>query len=507
MEPNLHEYPYTSYEDGCGCNMGCFMGMCHRAGVKLAVVGDSLQLLDKNNFVLSQVKIAIAQSALKDELGNNITAYIIDAGTRENTVVFTKGNGDEIVITVPYAEVAKYDKSGNEIDDYIIDVQAVGDTLAITRGDGVTYSVTCPYATKAFTDVNSKPLTTYAASMEVSGNNVILKDSMGTVISTITVHFAERAAADENGNNIRESYASVLQAGTTTIKLIAKSGDILSEITVPYATSALKDTNGNEFLKDYAESLVVDNDGKRLDLLAHDGTLLSAITVPFSTLSTDATNAIERAEIVGDQLILTTYGGVVTRLTIPYAIRALNDNDSNEITKTYVHNVIQDPVTGEITFYDAEGTALCSLIPRARIAEYDTYNNLIADYIKTLVYDAQNDYLVVTHGTGTSETIVIQYATKALKDTQGNIIKNVYHKTLFIELDNENRYNLVGLNGEGSEITRLVLPELTSAADGGIVVNNHQISLTNEVQSRIYDFTYNAVDEEIEVSVHTLTEP
>ena len=488
MEPNLHEYPYTSYEDGC--NMGCFMGMCHRAGVKLAVVGDSLQLLDKNNFVLSQVKIAIAQSALKDELGNNITAYIINAGAREDTVVFTKGNGDEIVVTVPFATTARYDKSGNEIDDYIIDVQAVGDNLAITRGDGVTYTVTCPYATKAFTDVNNKPLTTYAASMEVSGNNVILKDGMGTVISTITVHFAERAAADENGNNIRESYAAVLQAGTTTVKLIAKSGDILSEITVPYSTSSLKDTNGNEFLKDYAESLVIDNDGKRLDLLAHDGTLLSSITVPFSTLSTDATNAIERAEIVGDQLVLTTYAGVVTRLTIPYAIRSLNDGDSNEITKTYVHNVVQDPVTGEITFYDAEGTALCALTPRARIAEYDTYNNLIADYIKTLVFDNQSDYLVATHGDGTTDTIVVNYATKAWKDTQGNIIKNTYVAFLANVVDNEGEWVLVAYNGEGSEIFRLKVvankaqkDQLGNVIDTfyahGLFISGYELALTD----------------------------
>lgn len=484
----LHEYPFTSYEGGC--NMGCFMGLCHKAGVKLAVVGDSLQLLDRNNFVLSQVKIQIAQAALKDELGNDITAYIINAGTREDTVVLTKGNGDEIVITVPYATKATKDSENQDIVSYLRNLTVSGDKLRATRGDGSAFEITVPYATKAFTDVNDKPLTTYGASLEVAGNNVILKDGMGTIIDTITVHYAERAAADQNGNNIMEEYGAVLQAGTTTIKLISKSGDILNEITVPYSTMSLQDTNGNAFLHDYAETLVVDNDGKRLDLLAHDGTLLSAVTVPFSTLATDATNAIERAEIVGDQLVLTTYGGVITRLTIPYAIRALNDNDSNEITKTYVHNVVQDPVTGEITFYDAEGTALCALTPRARIAEYDTYNNLIADYIKTLVFDNQSDYLVATHGDGTTDTIVVNYSNKAWKDTQGNIIKNTYIAFVTNVTDNEGEWVMIFYNGSGAELFRLKVvankaqkDQLGNVIDTfyahGISINNYSLSLTD----------------------------
>ena len=499
----VHDYPYTDHS----CSMGCFMGMCHKAGVKLAFVGDMLQLLDKNNFVLSSVKIDVATTAIKDEDGNYIRAYIIDAGTREDTVVLTKGNGDEIVITVPYAEKARYDMNGHELNDYVIGLSTAGDKLVVTRGDNVTYELTIPYATKALQDVNEKYLTTYAASLEVSGNDLILRDGMGTIINQITVHYAERATSDENGNNIRETYANDLQVGTTTVKLISKAGDLLSEITVPYATSSLKDTDGNLFLHDYAETLVVDNDGKRLDLLAHDGTLLSAVTVPFSTLSTDATNALERVEVVGDQIVFTTYGGVVTRITVPYAIRALNDGESNEIAETYVHNVIQDAVTGEISFYDAKGNVLCSFTPNCRIAMYDDANNYLQDYIKTLVFDNQSKYLIATHGSGVADSIRIDYATAAWTDDINNIIKNVYVKTLFIEEDNEGRWNLVALNGEGSEIHRLILPELVGAADGGIVVSNHQISLTNEVQSRIYDFTYNALDEEIEVSVHTLTEP
>lgn len=501
----LHEYPYTQYED-CG-DMGCFMGLCKRVGVKLAVVGDSLQLLDRHNFVLSQVKIYQATVALQDEEGHDLTAYIINAGVRDEHVIFTKGNGEQIVIDVPKATVAENDTEGNAITSYLKNMIVSGDALHVTRGDGSSFDVIVPFAIKAATTVDDKPLTTLAASMEVSGQNIILKDSRDNVISTIRCYWSDRAQADENGNNIRETYANSLIAGTTTIKLISKAGDVLSELQVPYSVTSSQDENGNLFLHDYAETLTIDNDGKRLDLLAHDGTLLSAVRVPWSDLSEHSNKAIERAEIVGDQIVFTTYEGTVVRLTIPYALRCDKDGLSNVITDTYLTRVTQDPVTGQLDFYNAEQEIVCSLVPDARRATYDGLDNVISDYIKTIVFDSQSKYLIATHGTGQSDSIRIEYSTMSWKDDIGNIIKNVYHKTLFIELDNENRYNLVGLNGEGSEITRLVLPELTGAADGGIVVNNHQISLTNEVQSRIYDFTYNANDEEIEVSVHTLTEP
>lgn len=504
-----HDFPYTEYESG-GCSLGCMMRCMHRVGVKLAFNNGMLELLDRNNFVLDSVKILWAESATYDDDNRPIKAYLISAGTRNNFLVVQNGNGEETLITIPYAETAKYTVDGDEINAFIKGFAIDGDQVKVTLGNGTSLLYTIPYATKAFTDVNSKPLTTYAAELAVAGNDLVLKDGMGTVINQITVHFSERAAADENGANIRENYAASLITGSTTLKLMSKANDLLSEITVPYSTSALQDTNGNLFLHDYAETLTVDNDGKRLDLLAHDGTLLSAVTVPWATLSLDAQNAIERVEIVGDEIVFTTYSGVVTRCTIPYSIRALNDNASNEITKTYVHNVMQDAVTGEISFYDAEENVLCALTPNSRIAMYDDHNNYLADYIKSVAWDSQNKYVKVTNGQNAVTSFVVEYAQAAWKDDLtpvGNIIKNVYVKTLFIELDNENRYNLVALNGEGSEIHRLILPELVGAAAGGIEVNNHQISLTTEVKDRIYDFDYVAEDERLDISTHVLTTP
>ena len=473
----LHEYPFTQYED---CSLGCFMGLCKRVGVKLAVVGDSLQLLDRNNFILSQVKIYQATVALQDEEGHDLTAYIINAGVRDEHVVFTKGNGDQIVIDVPKAEVAEKDSEGNDITSYLMNMIVSGDKLHVTRGDGSSFEVTVPFAVKAATTVDDIPLTALAASMEVSGQNIILKDSRDNVISTIRCAWSDRAQSDENGNNIRENYGSALQAGTTTIKLISKSGDVLSEITVPYSTTSTYSPSGAEFDAEFGAHLVIDADGKSVDLTAQNGQLLNKIIVPFSTLATDATNAIERAEINGDQLVLTTFGGTVIRLTCPYSVRSLKDNASNVITTHYAHSMTQDPVTGKITLWDAEGNALSELVPTANVAQYDTYSNLIADYIKTLVFDNQSDYLVATHGDGTVDSIVVGYSTKAYKDLRNNAIHDTYIAFVTNVIDGDGEWVMIFYNGEGAEKFRLkvVANKAQKDAAGNIITEFYVHSLT-----------------------------
>lgn len=502
---DLHDFPYTEYESG-GCqNLGCMMRMCHKVGVKLAFNNGVLELLDRANHVISTVQIAYAESAATDLNGNPIIAYLISAGIRDKFLVLRNGNGQETILTIPYAETAKYTEDGDEINSFIKGFAIDGDQVRITLGNGTSLAYTIPFATKAATDINNKSLTSYAAGIAVSGNDIILTDGQGRTINQITVHFAETAAADEAGNNIRDNYASKLQAGTTTLKLFSKSNELLSEITCPFSTTSHQDEDGNLFLHDYAEKIQINLDGKKLDLLAHDGTLLSSTLVPFSTLSTDATNAIERAEIIGNQLVLTTYGNQITRLEIPWALKAGADKLNNQIDESYVADVRQDATTGVISFYAMDGSVLAELTPNSRVAEYDTFDNLIGDFIKTLVFDNQSKYLIATHGTGTADSIRIEYATAAWKDDIGNIIKNVYHKTLLIEEDNEGRFCLIGLNGEGSEITRLILPELTAAVGSGLVINQHNISLTNEVKERIYDFDYVTADERLDISTHVLT--
>lgn len=450
----LHDYPYTNYEDDfCGC-----CRMLYQAGVKLDFANGKLHLLNKGNFVLSEVTIERATTALQDENGHNITAYLINAGASGNQLVFTDGTGNRYYVDVPFARASEYDVNDQKITSYLKNITLVDNNVRVTLGDGSSFDLTIPFATKASTDINNKPLVTYAASLVVSGNKLLLKNGNGETINEVTVSFASSANADGLGNTIASSYGSSLQTGTTTLKLISKDGTLLSEVTCPYSISSSSDTDGNAFLSDYAELLVVDGDGRRIGVEAHDGTRLSTITVPFSTLSTDSTNAVERVEIVGDQIVFTTYGGVVTRCTIPYSLRSLNDGLGNEISETYVADVQQDAVTGEISFYDKEGNVLCSLTPSAREATYDPYGNEIADFIKTLVFDNQSNYLAATHGDGTVDSIVVNYSTMAHKDDLGNIIKNVYLTRLECITDADTGHSvLVGYNGEGSEILRIEL--------------------------------------------------
>lgn len=442
----LHEYPYTCYEDDCGF-------MCHllmKAGVKLATVGNKLQLLNKNNFVLSEVTVSYAETAAKDTEGNNISAYLISAGASGNTLVVTNGAGTDYAITIPYATKAEYDTENQKLTSYLRNFTLDGNQVKVTLGDGSSYNLTIPFATIARTDVAGKTLTSYAASLIVDGNKLVLKNGNGNTINEITVPYATNA-------------------GTADV-----------------AEKAENDLNGNAILSNYAGSLKAN--ASTIELDAKDGTKLSEITVPFATLATDATNAVETVQIVGNEIVFTTYGGTIVRCTIPYSLKALGDKEGNDITETYVANVVQDPVTGEINFYAKDGSTICSLTPSARVAEYDTYDNLIADYIKTLIFDNQSDYLVATHGDGTVDSIVINYSNTAWKDTQGNIIKNTYVKSMSNEVDGNGDYVLIAYNGSNQEIFRFVLNANSAKND----------SLGNNIsKTYIADLTYDEANNKL----------
>ena len=440
-----YKYPYSDFHE---LNLDYILRLCRESlGIGLKVMDKQLWLVNDLDEPLSKVTISYATAAKYSDGGNDIDTFLISAGTDNDALVFTNGKGEATVINVPKAQKAVTDVNGKELVTYMARLQVTGDQFRVTLGNGDTYDLTCPYSVKASTDVNSKDLTTYAASIGVSGNNVVLYDSMGRTLNTITVHYAEVAENDLDSDPIKSNYAHSLTTGTRTLKLVAKDGTLLSEVTCPYAVISTTDEDGNAFLSDYAELLVVD--GNRIGVEAHDGTRLSTITVPFATLSTDATNAIESVQVSGDQIIFTTYGGVQTAITCPYSIKALKDNLSNEITKTYVANVTNNTATGEITFYDAEGAVIVSMIPQLDKAIHDSYNNLIADYIKEILVDTNSNYVTVVHGTGNSESIIINYSTHAWKDTNNNVIKNFYISYLeCVEDIQDGHYKIVASDGD-----------------------------------------------------------
>jgi hypothetical protein len=376
----FNDYPYTDFHE---MNLDFILKLAKDTmGLHLEMAGDKLALKNMNGETVSDVTVGYAVKAWKDANGNPIDGYIMNVAGSGTALVFTKGDGTTKTVVVPYATAAKEDVNGKDLVDYIYNVQVSGDKLRFTKGDGTAVELTVPYAIKASTDANGKYITTYAANLVVDGNNVRLNDSTGTQIASITVPYAEKAAKDVDGDAIKTTYGHALQVGTTTVKLLDKSGNTLSEITVP--------------------------------------------------LATHATNAIETVTISGNQVIFTTYGGAQTAITIPYAVKAQQDDLGNVIETSYVADVAQDAQTGELVFKDATGGTICTLSPVAASAIEDNYGNEIADYIKAIAVSSNSNYVTVTHGTGDVDTITIHYSEVAWKDTNGNVIKNTYVKRIAI---------------------------------------------------------------------------
>lgn len=387
----FHEFPYTNFSE---MNLDWLICACKKnEGLHLAIVGDTLRLLNGNNEVISNVTISYAEKALTDVDGRNIETYIISAGVAGDTLVFTRGDQVVSTITVPYAEKAKYDIYHNELTDYVLNVQVVGDKLRITKGDTTVAEITVPFATKADQDVDGNEIKTYACDLTVDGQNIQLRDRAGRVLSAITVPFAVEA-----------SHA-------------LDADDALHADDADHADEA-----------DHA---------------------LDADAADYATLSTDATNAIESVVISGDQVIFTTFGGTQTTITSPYAVKAQKDDIGNVIKTTYVAGVSTNAGTGEISFLDALGNVITTIIPQVEIAKKDTYNNLIADYVKTIVTDSNSNYMTVTHGTGNTDSVLINYSTHALDDINDQAIHNTYITYLeCIEDVDDGHYKIVAYNGD-----------------------------------------------------------
>lgn len=458
----IHDYPYTDFHE---LNLDYILRLARSSmGLHLEQSGKFLKLVNAQGEEISKLQIYYAETALKDDIGNNIDAYIIRSGVDGDNVIFTRGNGEVITITVPYAVKASKDVNNVDILTYIHGLSVQGDKLLITYGNGVTQEITVPYAVKASQDPNGKLITTYVANVTTANDKLVIKDGDNNVISEIIVPYALKASNDDLNESITATYGAILTTDVTTISLRSKDNTILSTITVPYAVKALSDNQGNEFLSDYGYHL--GTNVNKVTLEAHDGSTLNEITVPFAVLATDASNAIENVQISGDEIVFTTYGGTATRITVPYTVKALKDNLNNTLSSTYIANAVNDPLTGKITFYAQDGSIIAEMIPTVDSAVHDSVGNTIADFVKTIVTDPNSNYVTVTHGTGVTDTLTIHYATKAWKDTYDNVIGNTYIRRLSCEVDADTaHYMLVAYNGELSELFRIELIAYKAQAD------------------------------------------
>lgn len=458
----IHGYPFTDYHE---LSLDYIMRLARESlGLHLETEGKFLKLVNANGDNISKLLVTYADMARVDDEGNTISAFIFNAGVDGNTVVFTKGNGEVTSLTIPYSVKAEKDMNNNAITSYVHDVDVNGDNLIVTFGDNTSSIITVPFATKARDDVNGKAITSYTANVVPVGDKLAIKDGNNNTIAEITVPYSVKASNDEDNDNIKTTYGHSLSTGATTVKLLDKTGTMLNEITVPYAVQALTDTDGNALLSDYGYHLAVN--GRKIAIDAHNGATLNEITVPFATLSEHAENGIESVDISGDTIVFTTYAGQTFSITSPYSVKALKDSLNNTFISSYISQVTNDNNTGKISFFSPDGTKLAEITPTVNKAVNDSFNNRIADYIKTIVTNPNSDYMTVTHGTGETDSITIHYATRAWKDTYDNVIGNTYIKNLEMELDStDGKYYLVAYNGEDSELFRIVIYAQNAVTD------------------------------------------
>lgn len=478
----IHGYPFTDYHE---LSLDYLMRLARESlGLHLETSGKFLKLVNANGDDISKLLVTYADMARVDDEGNTISAFIFNAGVDGNTVVFTKGNGEVTTITVPYSVKAEKDMNNNAITSYVHDVDVNGDNLIVTFGDNTSSVITVPFATKARDDVNGKAITSYTATVVPVGDKLAIKDGNNNTIAEITVPYSVKASNDEDNDNIKITYGHSLSTGATTVKLLDKTGTMLNEITIPYAVQALTDTDGNALLSDYGYHLAVN--GRKIAIDAHNGATLNEITVPFATLSSNAENGIESVDISGDTIVFTTYAGQTFSITSPYSVKALKDSLNNTFISSYISQVTNDNNTGKISFFSPDGTKLAEITPTVNKAVNDSFNNRIADYIKTIATNPNSDYMTVTHGTGETDSITIHYATRAWKDTYDNVIGNTYIKNLQIELDSlDGKYYLIAYNGEDSELFRIALEDFVPSSLNDL--SNVNITNPTESQIIIYD--------------------
>lgn len=350
-------------------------------------------------------------------------------------------------------------------------LEVVGDKLQLKNAaNQVISNVTVSYATKALQDADGNPIKSYIMSADTDATTVIFIKGDGTRTS-VTIPYATKAKEDNAGHDIVDYVINVTVAGDK-LRFVKGDGTVF-EVTCPFATKASTDTNGKD-ITTYAAALT--SESKKLCLRDSQGRLLSQITAEYALeaqsaeeadLATNATNAIQSVTIDGNQIKFTTYGGTDTVITCPYAIKANKDDLGNVIKTTYVASVVNDAQTGKLKFLDAMGNTIVELLPTVDKAAHDSYNNLIADYIKAIAVSAQSNYVTVTHGTGTVESITIHYSEVAWKDTNGNVIKNTYVKRMEIEEDpaDSNVFYIIAYNGDTPEAETFRMKLVTVSYD------------------------------------------
>ena len=284
--------------------------------------------------------------------------------------------------------------------------------------------------------------------LEVSGNQLLMKTADNTIISAITIPYATEAGSANTANSA--GYASQAgSAASATYAATAGSATTATNATnATHASTADTATSANT-----AASATNADHATSADSATYAASAGSAASADYATTTGNvehALNAIESVNSSGNILEFTKYNGNKINILPPFASKASKDNLNNIIHSTYIANVVDN--NGTLEFKNASGETVVSITPSVQVADQDSYGNTIAEFIKTITQAAGSNYLTVSTGTGATDTITINYANTAWKDTNGNVIKNTYIKRLEIITDpNDGHKKLVAYNGDDPE--------------------------------------------------------
>lgn len=288
--------------------------------------------------------------------------------------------------------------------------------------------------------------------LEVVDNKLQLKNELGEIISNVTISYATEAghadSADEATTAQNAQHANTADSATTaqsatTATTAATATEATHATAADSATEATHATNADQAIRaTLATSATEATHATNADYATQAGSATTAQTATSATTAATATEATHATN--ADNATLATR-----------ATNAVNDENGNRIISNYISRVVADN-TGILTFYAKDGSVLATITPVAQSATEDSEGNVISTAVYDVIQNAQSDYLIIEHGDGTSETITINYAEKAWKDTANNIIKNVYFKRVAIVYDSQTSEPwLVFYNGENSEVARV----------------------------------------------------
>lgn len=291
--------------------------------------------------------------------------------------------------------------------------------------------------------------------LEVNGQTLLLKTADGRIISNITVPYASEAGSAATAT--QANYAAT--AGTAAQAQYAATAGSAS--TASNATEATHAATAD--LATSATTAATATNATYATTAGSATNATNAVNAQNATYA-ESTGSVEHAEKAfenvsqnGDALRFTAYDNSTTDITPAFATKAQKDNLGNVINSTYIADVAI--VNGDISFKDANGNEIVSITPASQTATEDSYGNTIADFVKTITATSDSNYVTVSHGTGTAETLTINYSNTAWKDTNGNIIKNTYIKRLAIVTDpNDGHKKLVAYNGDTPEAELFRIP-------------------------------------------------